>query len=482
MTAIEETGRFERIVTVTIPPDALAEGKRTAAARLSKDTRIKGFRPGKAPLKVVETMVGVETLRKEAIDDALPKVLFAVLREAELDPVISPRLVDIRDDGSGDIEVDVLVTLWPTLDEVPEYAGRTVEIEVPEVTDEDVAAQIERMRSQFAELDDVRREGFDGDFVMVDVTTSLDGERYGPGSATDMLYEIGSGAFLDGMDQALRGASAGSILSFDSVLPAGIGDDGGKPVTVRVLVKQVKARRLPELTDAWVAEVTEFETVAEMRIELRTQMSDIRRRSAWRHVEDRALADLVAAMTVELPGSLVEAEMDAIFHRFAHRLEEQGIPFDQYLAVTGQDQQGFIADLRDQATLNLKTRILLEGVADQEGISVEPQELEDTITALAAAARVNRAEYAAALAEGGRELALAGDILRRKAIDRILDLVEPVDASGATVELPPRVERPEEDRAEGLGEAQVDGSAGADEVVAAGPEEDDGRESAEVEE
>lgn len=470
MTDIKETGRFERMVTVTIPEDALEAGKRTAAVRLSRDAKVKGFRPGKVPVKVVESMVGADTLRKEAIDDALPKVLAGVLREAGLDPVVSPRLAAVRDED-GAVEADVVVTLWPTVDTPPEYVGLKVEVEVPEVTDDDVAAQVERMRNQFAELDDVAREGFDGDFVLVDVTTSLDGSAYAAGSATDMLYEIGSGAFLDGMDEVLRGASAGAILSFDSTLPAGIGDDGGKPVTVRVLVKQVKAKRLPALTDEWVAEVTEFETVDEMRAELQQQMGVIRRRSAWRHVEDKAIADLVEALDVELPEGLVDAEMDSIFHRFAHRLEEQGIPFDQYLAVTGQDQEAFVADLRSQAVLNLQTRIMLEGVADQEGITVAPQELEDTITALAAAARVSRSDYAKALQEGGRELALAGDILRRKAIDRILDLVVPVDASGAPVELPPRVERPEDD--------MVDGAA---ESATVDSDEDDGREPAEVHE
>jgi trigger factor len=285
-----------------------------------------------------------------------------------------------------------------------------------------------------------------------------------------MLYEIGSGAFLEGMDQALRGAGAGSIVGFDTTLPEGIGADAGKPVKVRALVKQVKARRLPALTDAWVGEVSEFETVAEMRAELAVQMADIRRRSAWRHVEDRALADLVAALEVVLPSGLVEAEMDSIFHRFAHRLEEQGVRFEQYLAITGQDEKNFVSDLRSQAELNLKIRLLLEAVADQEGITVERQELEEAITALAAVARVSREEYLAALSEGGRELALAGDILRRKAIDRILDLVVPVDAAGAEVALPPR------------GEQAKAVAEGGDDTAGADPDDDDGREPAEVDE
>jgi len=216
--------------------------------------------------------------------------------------------------------------------------------------------------------------------------------------------------------------------------------------------------------------VSEFETIAEMRTELAKQMNEIRLRSAWRHVEDRALEQLVGALEVTLPPGLVEGEMDSIFHRFAHRLEEQGVRLEQYLALTGQDEKNFLADLRSQAELNLKIRLLLEAVADQEGISVERPELEEAITALAAVARVSREDYAAALAEGGRELALTGDILRRKAIDRILDLVVPVDAAGAEVALPIRTER-----------ASTVAETG-DDTAQAGPDDDDGQEPAEVEE
>jgi trigger factor len=177
VTQLRETGPFERMLTLTIPPEALEAGRRSAAARLAKEAKVKGFRPGKAPLKVVESLVGVEVLRKEAIDDALPRVLNAALEAEDLMPAVPPLLTDVRDGGEA-VEVDLLVTLWPTLTEVPEYAGMKVEVEIPEVTDTDVTNQVERMRHQFAELDDVSREGFDGDLVLVDVTTTLDGAAY----------------------------------------------------------------------------------------------------------------------------------------------------------------------------------------------------------------------------------------------------------------------------------------------------------------
>lgn len=436
MATVKDSGPFERILTMSIDEESIQDAKRTAARRLAKDIKLKGFRPGKAPLKVVESAVGSATLRREAIDDALPKVLTSAIEETELEPAVMPRLQDIRD-GEDGVEVDVLVTLWPTIDKLPRYRERTVEIDAPAIDDAAIEEQIERMRNQFADLEDVDREAFDGDFVIVDVTTNKGGEEFAAGSATDMLFEVGAGMFLEGMDDALRGSGAGAIQEFASTLPPAFGDDGGSEVSVRVLVKQVKAKRLPELTDEWVDDMTEFETVDEMRSEIAEQMRRVRA-SGLRNDFERALLDaMVSELDLVLPDALVETEMDGVFHRFAYRLEQQGIELSQYLELTGQDQSGFLADLRQQAEMNLRTRLLLEAVAEAEGVTVEAEEVEEAVAGLAAASRMEVADYKAALAEGARESALTGDILRRKAVDRLLELAVPVDGDGTEIEIPP---------------------------------------------
>ena len=435
MLRVEETGPFERILTLTIDPDVLEQAEKKTVRRLSHEVKIKGFRPGKAPRQMVERTVGKDTVRREAIDDALPELVAKALEDSELEPAILPSLADLRDDADG-VEVDVRITLWPTLDHIPTYEGRKVIIEAPTVTDEDVAAQVERLRDQFAELEDVSREAFDGDYLLGDVRTTRDGDEVAEGSATDMLYEVGSDGFLPGMDDALRGKGAGHIAEFESVLPATMGEAGGAPVTVRVLVKGVKAKRLPELTDEWVGDVSEFDTVDEMRTELARQMREVRLNGALADLEQALLADLVADMDLELPDALVRAEMDEVLHRFVHRLESSGVGFEQYLAVTGQDESAFVADLRSQADLNLRTRILLQAVAAEEEIEVEADEMRRAVEALAAATGVEADEYRTALGEGGRGVALAGDILRRKAIDRLIELAVPVDEDGTEIEIP----------------------------------------------
>jgi trigger factor len=434
---VTEVGPFERMLTVTIDPEAFAAARKKAAANLSKDRKIKGFREGKAPLKIVESVVGAEALDREAVDEALPKALAAAIADTDLRPVVYPRLMDVRYTGGG-AEADVVITLWPTVSKLPKYKGRKVTVERPAVTDTDIDGQIDAMREQFAELDEVQREGFDGDHVLIDITTSAAGEQVAAGSTSDLLYEIGSGILFDGMDDALRGVGAGGIVSFDTTLPEAMGPDGGKQASVRLLVKKVHARRLPELTDEWVDDVTEFETVAAMRERLASDIQEVYDRNAWQRLSERAVADLTEDLKVDLPDALATAEMESVFHRFAHRLEQQGVTVEQYLQLTGQTSEAFTADLRSQAEANLRTRILLESIAEQEGIEVSPEELDREIAALAAASEVDVAEYRTALAEGGHESALTGDILRSKAVDRLLELVVPVGTDGKAIEMPER--------------------------------------------
>lgn len=426
---------FERVITVVVDGAAMEAGRSKAARRLSRELKIKGFRPGKAPRRVVESMVGAETMRREAIDEALPDAVEVALAEAGLRPAVPPRVMAVRDVADG-VEADVRVVMWPQIEELPTYRGRRVVVESPRVSEADVDAHVERLRLQFAELDDVDREGFDGDFALIDLRTRSGEAEVAAGSATDLLVEIGAGAFLEGLDEALRGKKAGDIVEFAATLPPGMGEDGGKAVQARVLVKQVKARRLPELSDAWVDDVSEFATVAEMREALGEELRRVRLGTARAEMEQRLLDQLRDEINLQLPGDLVEAEADAVLHRFAHRLEARKATIEQYLAATGQSAEMLVADARTQAVLNLRTRLLLEAVARAEGLEVSDEDLAAAVDALAREARLTPADYRRALDEGGGRKTLAGDILRRRAIDRLLELAVAVDAEGQQIEFP----------------------------------------------
>ena len=466
VTEVEEPNPSERLLTVTVDGAALEAAKGRAARRLSREIKVKGFRPGKAPQRVVESMVGAETMRREAIDEALPEAVGAAVRAAGLEPAVAPRVTAVRDTADG-VEADVRVTLWPEIRDLPSYRGRRVVVDSPTVGEGDVEAHIERMRLRFADLDDVDRPGGDGDFALVDVRTRSGGSEVAAGTATDLLVEVGAGGFLEGLGEALRGQKAGDIVEFATTLPPGMGEEGGRAVEARVLVKQVKARRLPELTDEWVDEVSEFATVAEMREALGGELRRLRLGAARVELEERLLDQLREEVDLRLPPDLIEAEADAVLHRFAHRLEARKATIEQYLSATGQTAEMLVADARTQAVLNLRTRLLLEAVARAEGIVVSDEDLAGAVEALAKEAGVTPAAYRRALDEGGGGKALAGDILRRRAIDRLLESAVAVDADGRVVEFP----------APGAGEAALgpEGERGLE------GEQDDPSEPAEVE-
>jgi trigger factor len=435
VTEAGESSPFERTITVALDGPTLEAGKAKAARRLARELKFKGFRPGKAPRRVVELQVGAETMRREAVDEALPDAVQAALVETGLQPAVTPRVLAVRDVEDG-IEAEVRVTMWPQIAELPNYRGRRIVVDSPDVGESEVDAHVERLRLQFAELDDVDREGFDGDFALVDLRTRVGDTEVAAGSTTDLLVEIGAGAFLEGLDEALRGKKAGDIVEFSTTLPKGMGEEGGKAAEARVLVKQVKERRLPELTDAWVDDVSEFTTVAEMREALGTELRRVRLGTTRAEFEQRLLDQLRDEMGLQLPVDLVEAEADAVLHRFAHRLEARQITIEQYLAATGQDADALVGDARSQAALNLHTRVLLEAVAEAEGLEVPEKDFDRAVETLAAAAHAEPADYRRALDEGGQGKTLAGDILRRRAVDRLLELAVAVDADGNEIEFP----------------------------------------------
>jgi trigger factor len=431
-TTVTETGPFERLVKFQLTDDEISAGKVATARKLSQDLKLKGFRPGRAPLPVVEAAVGSERLRSEVIDDLVPPALSGILDEKELRPAVTPSLERL-DDVEGGVEVEVLVTLWPTV-ELPKYRDREVEVDSPDLTEGDLETQIERMLEQFATVEEAERPAEQGDYVSIDVRANKDGEPVEDATASDLLYEVGSGLFIEGIDEHLIGATPDARFSFAAPLPGGFGDRAGEVVDFEVTVNEVKERILPPLDDDWVDENTEFETVEEMRDALRERLSELKLQAVSRQFSERALSTLVDQVEIELPEALVRAEMDDQLHRFVHRLEDSELTLDDYFEASGIGQEAFLDDLRNQAEHSLRNQLVLEAVAKEAGIEVTPEDLSSVLQGLAARSG-DPVAYLDAFRWGGRELALAGDILRNRALREILSAARPVDEEGNPVDL-----------------------------------------------
>ena len=433
---VTETGPFERLVKFQLSDEQIADGKPATARKLSEDLKLAGFRPGKAPTPVVEAAVGSDRLRSEVIDDLVPPALTEILGEEEIRPAVTPQLESLED-VEGGVEVEVRVTLWPTID-LPKYEGREIEVTSPDVTDDELDEQITRMRGQFATVEEVERESRDGDFVSVEVEATKDGETVEEATASELLYEMGSDLFIEGLDGHIMGKTAEAVVEFDAPLPQGFGDRAGEEVSFKVTVNEVKERILPELNDDWVDENTEFEAVDELVSELRERLAEAKLQAVSRQYAERALETLVDQVEVELPEALVRAEMDDHLHRFVHRLEDSELTLDDYFQSSGQDQEAFLEDLNQQAQLSLRNQLVLEAVAKEEGVDVTQEDISNVVQAYAAQSG-DPVAYLKAFQESGQELALASDILRNRALDAILSSAKPVDEEGNPVDLSLRV-------------------------------------------
>jgi trigger factor len=431
-TTVTETGAFERRVRFQLTDDQINEAKKGAARKLASEVKIHGFRPGKAPLPIVEATVGADRVRQEAIDDLLNPVLNEVLDAEEITPAINPELESI-DDVDGGVEVEVKVTLWPTI-QLPKYKDRKVEVSSPAVTDEELAEQTRRMLDQFSTVEEVERSTRLGDFVSIDLEASKDGQDVEEAKAADILYEVGSGLLIEGMDDEIKGAEAGDRVSFTGRLPDGFGERAGEEVVFTVTVHEVKERILPELTDEWVDENTEFDTVDELTAALSLRLAHIKLRAVSREYSEKAMSTLRDQIDVDLPEGLILSEMDRHLHNLLHRLEEAELTLDDYLETSGISQATFVADLRSQADLSLRNRLVLEAVIEAENLKIEPEELSAALQSLAAHSE-DPVAYLRAIRESGQELAVASDILRNRALDAILSNTNPVDEDGNPVDL-----------------------------------------------
>lgn len=431
-TTITESGAFERLVTFQLTDDQINEAKKGAARKLSQEVKISGFRPGKAPLPIVEATVGADRVRQEAIEDILNPVLQDVLTEEEIEPAINPEL-ESMDDVDGGVDVEVKVTLWPKID-LPNYKDRNIEITNPEVTSEDIEEQTTRMLEQFATVEEVDRAAGRGDFLSLDLEASKDGSQVEDAKAEDILYEVGSGMLIEGVDEQLEGVSAGDEVAFTAPLPEGFGERAGEEVDFTLVVHEVKERVLPEMTNEWVDENTEFETAEELMDTLRERLADAKLRSASEEYSDKALSTLRDQVDIELPESLLRAEMDRHLHDFLHRLEEAELKLEDYFEASGTTQEAFLADLQNQADLSIRNRLVLDAVIEAEDIQVNEEDMSNALQSLAAQSD-DPATYVKDFQESGQGLALASDILRNRALEAILSNANPVDEDGNPVEL-----------------------------------------------
>jgi len=417
-------------VSVEVEAGEFEEAVNAAFKKIAKEVRIPGFRPGKAPRKILETRLGPLVGREQALQDSLPEYYSAAVIEHDVD-VIAPPEIDITGgQESGDVIFDAVVEVRPSV-EVPGYGGLSVTLERPGVDDEALDAQIDRMRGLDSTLVEVDRPVQDGDTVTIDVAGTLDGEPQPGLTADDYSYTVGSGVITPEVDEQLIGATAGATLSFDATHPDP--DETGQ-LHFEVVVKDVKEKVLPEATDEWAAEASEFETLAELRASLADRMTRVRKAQAQMALREKVGEALAALVTDELPEALISHEMQDRLQDLAMRLQAQGMQLEQYLAMTGADPETFSQELRETATAGVKVDLALRAVAEAESIECTEDDLTDEIDGVAARVGQSPEEVRERFERVGQLSAVRSDIKKRKALEWLLERAEVLDPDGATID------------------------------------------------
>jgi trigger factor len=400
-----------------------------AFRRIAKEVRLPGFRPGKAPRRILEAKLGKDVGREEALRNALPNYYYQAVKENEVDAIAAPELEITAGKDEGPVVFDAVVEVRPTVS-VPGYASLRVEIAKPEASDEEIDAQIERLRQQYGELTAVERPAIDADHVTITINGSRDGEPIAGLQADDYLYEVGTGSIADELDDNLRGAKVGDILSFDAQPQ----DPDEPPVQFRVIVKDVKEKVLPEVTDEWANDVSEFETVDALRADIADRITKVRKIQAQIAVRDKTVQSLVELVDDEVPDALVSSELQQRLQDFAMRLNAQGVSPEQYFEATGQSQQSLIDELRELAVQGVKADLALRAVADAEGFEATEADVDEEFDRLAERLNQKASDLRKELERADQLPAVRSDIRKRKALDWLVEHVELVDEQGEPVE------------------------------------------------
>ena len=419
---VKKISEFESSIEITVDFDDLEEKKDEAISKIGKSLKVKGFRPGKIPKNIVIREAGEDYVLEEAIDIYLPEQIFEILNKEEISPAVRPVIKDLKKEKKS-FKIEVLITLWPKLSKLPKV-DQTVEVESIEPTEEEINEQIDRIKLQFGEVQKVERPAKESDYLLLNISGTENGNELKDFNYQDYLYELGSALLTPSLDSKLDGVSSGAIIKFNDDIPALAKSN----IEISVLVKEIKEKIMPELTDDWVSSVTEFDTVKEMNEELYKNIESVKKRQIANQYQGLLTSKLIEESKLELPEQLVIAEMDSILQNFMNELQQNNIKIEDYLQITGLTEETLQEDLKNQATRNLSMVVILDKVVEDQELKLDEKEtnlIDEHVSNL------DESEVDAA----SRKLNLQAESLRNKAMLHILQQGVSVDKNGEKVYL-----------------------------------------------
>jgi trigger factor len=443
-TDVEELSPTRVRLSVEVPFDELKPSLDKAYREVGRQVRIPGFRPGRVPPPVIDRRVGRDVVLNQAVNDAMPDLYAKAVAEGDLHTLGQPEVEITGLDDGKELTFTVEVDIRPKF-ELPDLASLAVTVDDTLVNPDEVAEYLGSLQERFASLKGVQRPVETDDYVSIDLSASVDGEPVEDAQASGLSYQVGSQSLLDGLDDALVGMSAGESTTFRTELAGG--EFAGREADVTVTVHSVKVKEVPGLDDDFAQLASEFDTLGELRADTRAQLERMKATQQVVQARDRALDALINRVDVPLPESVVAEEVEQNRDSLVQQLERAGATLEGYLEMANQTEEQFDADLHERARRAVKVSLVLDQLAREEELSVDPADLSAYITRQAEQMGVAPERLAKQLADDGRLPLAAAEVLRGKAMNLIAERVKVTDSAGHEVDVKAALNAPVQDAA-----------------------------------
>ena len=419
---VEELGKSMVKLTIEVAAEEFGKAMETAYQKNKNKFSVQGFRKGKAPKAMIEKMYGAGVFYEDAANELIPDAYEKAAVESGLDIVSRPEIDLVQIEKGKDFIFTATVAVKP---EVTLGAYKDIEIEKQDVTvaDEEIDAELDRVREQNARIFSVDdRPVADGDETIIDFEGFVDGVPFAGGKGEEYKLVIGSHSFIDTFEEQLIGKNVGEEVDVNVTFPAEYHAEelAGKPALFKVNIKAITAKELPELDDEFAADVSEFDTLAEYKDDIKKNLLEKKEKEAKFAKEDLVVDKIIEAATMEIPDAMVDTQTRQMAEEYAQRLQMQGLNLEQYFKFTGMNANSFMENLKPQALKRIQCRLVLEAVVKAENITVSDEEYEKELDTMAQNYRMEKEKLAELISEKEKEQIMM-DIAVQKAVDFVRD-------------------------------------------------------------
>ena len=409
-------------LTIEVSSEELEPKIKAAYTSIAQQVQVPGFRKGKVPAPIIDQRIGREYVIQQAINDNLQEFYQAGLADAEISPLSRPEVEveEIPDTktNEGVLKFSGELDIKPEI-ELPDYSGLEVEVEAREADDAAVQEQLDELRGRFGTLKDIERPAAKDDFVTIDLVATIGEEEVD--NATGLSYQVGAGTMLEGMDEALEGLSAGEDATFETTLQGG--EHSGEQASVKVTLQAVKERELPEADDEFAQMASEFDTIDELKADLKKKAEDNVVVEQGVEARDKVLEKLMELVEVPVPESVVSEQVEQHFSGQGHSTGDD------------HDTEEHRAEIEEQTRDAFRNEIVLDEIAEKEEIGVDQSEVIEYIVSTAGQYGMEPNQFAQMLDQAGQVPMIMGEVRRRKALAKVLELATVKDSKGAEVDL-----------------------------------------------